>query len=231
MVKNQELPLVFFKRVFCWSQLGHVLPIKFGFYHILSTSFRLVGILDGLSVGVRRSSPVSRHLYCPRMKILHVSPQGVSLVRCSRVVNLGRSDTLWYFILSPGARFPLLSSLVVVDGSGEVPRSGSEVGSLVYFSLGCIGSRVGSKNGYLLGESSWLSSFSPESSRCIRGYMNIFSLLDLMSSVSVTTVPGGWWFHLSLWCGVSTAAQACILSGSLKNSRILYETWSGHLGL
>ena len=81
---------------------------------------------------------------------------------------------------------------MVVDGSGEVPRSGSEVGSLVYFSLGCIGSRVGSKDGYLLGESSWPSSFSPESSRCIRGYMNIFSLLDLMSSVSVTTVPGGW---------------------------------------
>ena len=47
-------------------------------------------------------------------------------------------------MMSHGARFPLLFSVVGADGSGEVPGWVSEVGSSVDILLGCMGSRVGS---------------------------------------------------------------------------------------
>ena len=53
-------------------------------------------------------------------------------------------------MMSPGDRFPLLSSLVGADGSGEVPGSVSEVGYLVDFLLGCTGSWVGFEDGVCL---------------------------------------------------------------------------------
>ena len=56
-------------------------------------------------------------------------------MRSSRVVNLGRFDPFLYFIMSHGVMYPFLYSLVGADGSGEVPRLGSEVGSSVYFCL------------------------------------------------------------------------------------------------
>ena len=69
----------------------------------------------------------------------------------SRVANIGRSEPFLYLIMSPGDRCPLLSSLVVSDGSGEVLGSGAEVGSSVDFSLGYTLSRVGSKDeGFLV---------------------------------------------------------------------------------
>ena len=94
--------------------------------------------------------------------------------------------------MSPGDILPLLSSLMGADGSGELPVLGAKVGSLVYFSLECTGSRVRPKERGLLGESTWLFSSSSESSRCIRGCMKISSSLESLSSLSVTIVPGGW---------------------------------------
>ena len=76
-------------------------------------------------VGVRRYYTASRHWYCPRMRIFHVSPQGGSLVHSSRVANIGRSDPFRYFIMYPEARCPFSSSLEVANGSGEVPVSGA----------------------------------------------------------------------------------------------------------
>ena len=91
------------------------------------------------------------------MRISHVSPQGVSLVRSSRIANQGRSDPFLYSIMYPGSRCPLLSYLMGADVSGGVPGSVAKVGSLVDFSLGYMGSQLSSKDGGLLGESPWLS--------------------------------------------------------------------------
>ena len=97
------------------------------------TSSRLMGGLDLLSVVVRRYSPASRHWSFARIIIFHVSPHGDSLVHSYKVVNIGRSNSFWYFIMYTGYRFPLLSSHVDTDGSGEVPGSGSRIDSLVDF--------------------------------------------------------------------------------------------------
>ena len=147
-----------------------------------------------------------------------MSPQGDSLVHSSRVTNLGRSNPFWYFMMSPGDSCSLLYSLVGLDGSGELPWLGAKVGSSVDFSLGCTGSRVGSEDGGLLGKSPWPFYLLSESSRCIRECMTLSSLLESLYYVSMDTIPGGWRVHISLCCGVATAAQAYILSGSLKNS-------------
>ena len=77
------------------------------------------------------------------------------------------------------------------DGSVQVLGSGAEAGSSVYFSLGYIGYRVGSEEGGLLVESPWPSSSLLDSSRCIRGYMKPSLSSESLSSVYVTTVPGG----------------------------------------
>ena len=78
------------------SYLVILAPIAFQY-----TSSRLVGILDGLSVRVRRSSPVSRILYWPKIWVSQVSPQRSSFVRSSRVVNLGGSYPFLLGIFSP----------------------------------------------------------------------------------------------------------------------------------
>ena len=81
----------------------------------LSTSSRLVGIWDGLLVGVRRSSPASTLLYWPKIWIFQVSPQRASLVRSYILANLGGSDPFWYITMSFGERCPMESSLVVAE--------------------------------------------------------------------------------------------------------------------
>ena len=93
----------------------------------------------------------------------------------SRVANIGRSEPFLYLIMSPGDRCPLLSSLVVADGSGEVLGSGAEVGSSVDFFLGYTSFLVVSKDGVFLGEPPCLSYFLLESSRFIRGFMTLYS--------------------------------------------------------
>ena len=65
------------------------------------TSSRLVEIWYGLSVGVRRPSPASR-LFFAQNPDFQVYPQVASLVRSSRVVNLGGSDPFWCLTLSFG---------------------------------------------------------------------------------------------------------------------------------
>ena len=152
MVPNQEFPLILSKNVLCWPQLVHVLPNEFGYYHILLYLFQVDGGgLDFLSVVVRRYSPASRHWSFARIIIFHVSPHGDSLVHSYKVVNIGRSNSFWYFIMYTGYRFPLLSSHVDTDGSGEVPGSGSRIDSLVDFLLEVTGSWVGYNDGGFLG--------------------------------------------------------------------------------
>ena len=68
----------------------------------LPTSSNLVGIWDGISVGVRRCSPDSGISPWPKIWIFQVSPQVSSLVRFSRVENLGGSDPLWYITMYLG---------------------------------------------------------------------------------------------------------------------------------
>ena len=75
-------------------------------------------------------------------------------MRSSRVANLGGSDLFWYLTMYFGARHPWKSSLVGSESSGRASESGSEVGSLVGFSLGGPGYGVGSAEGGLLRESS-----------------------------------------------------------------------------
>ena len=100
-------------------------------------------------------------------------------------------------MMYPGARCPLLSTLVCADGSGEVPGLGAEVGSSVYILLVFMGSRVGSEVGGLLGESPWMFSLFSESSRCIRGFITLSSSLESLSFVSMTTVMGSWRVYIS----------------------------------
>ena len=77
---------------------------------------------------------------------------------------------------------------------------------------------MGSEDRGLLGESPWPTSLSLDHSRCIGECMTPSLLLESLYSVSMTTVTGGWRFHISLCHGVATALQECILSGSLNNS-------------
>ena len=70
----------------------------------LSTLSRLVGILDGLLVKVRRSYFAFRLLNWPKIWIFQVSPQGASLMRSYIVVNMGVSDPLWYLNIFWGMR-------------------------------------------------------------------------------------------------------------------------------
>ena len=114
------------------SSLVKLAPIT-SFY----TSSRLMGISDGISVGVRRYYPASGHWSFPRMRIFHLSPQGDSLVHSFRVVSLGRSEPFWYLVMYTGDSCPFLSSIVGTDGSGEVPGLGAKVGSLVFFVWMC----------------------------------------------------------------------------------------------
>ena len=83
----------------------------------LSTSSKLVGIWYGLSVRVRRSSLASRILPWPQIRILQVSPQGSSLVRSSRVEDLGGSEPFWYLTIYVGDRCPMEPSLMSAEGS------------------------------------------------------------------------------------------------------------------
>ena len=70
----------------------------------LSASSKLVGIWDGILVGFSRSYTASRLSYWTKIRNYQVSPQGASLVRSSRVVNLGGSDPFWYLTMYFGAR-------------------------------------------------------------------------------------------------------------------------------
>ena len=72
-----------------------------------STSSKLVGIWNGLSVGVRRSYPASRISSWPKIRILQVSPQGASLLRSYRVTNIGEYEPFWYLLMSFGDSFPM----------------------------------------------------------------------------------------------------------------------------
>ena len=117
------------------------------------TSSNLVGIWDGLSVGVRRSYPTSRLLSWPQIRIFQVSPQGDSSVRSSRVTNLVITCPLWYLKMSPGASCPMEPSLVGAEGSDRASESGYEVGSLIGFFIGGMGSEVGSAEGGSLRDS------------------------------------------------------------------------------
>ena len=110
----------------------------------LSTSSKLEGVCDGLSVGVRGSFPASRISSWPKIQIFHVSTQLASLVHSSRVENVGISDPLWYLEMSHVDRGPMEPSIVGAEGSDRASESGYEVGSVVGFSLGGPSSGVGS---------------------------------------------------------------------------------------
>ena len=107
-------------------------------------------------------------------------------------------------MMSPGDIFLLLLSLVVTDDSGKVAVSGAEVGSSAYFSLGCTGSQVGSKDRGFLDEYPWPSSSLSESSRCVRVCITLSLLSEYLYYVSVTRVPGVWLVHIYLFCGCGT---------------------------
>ena len=66
---------------------------------------------------------------------------------------MGGLDPLWYITMSFRARRPMETSLVGAKGSDREPELGSKVGYSVDFSLGCLGSRVGSAEGFLLRDS------------------------------------------------------------------------------
>ena len=65
-------------------------------------------------------------------------------MRSSRVANMDRYDPFCYLNMSFGDRCPMESSLLGAEGSDRASESVPEVGSLVGFSLGGTGSRVGS---------------------------------------------------------------------------------------
>ena len=119
----------------------------------LSNYYKLVWIWDGLSVRVMRSSPASRLLSWPKIRVFHVSPQRASLVRSSRVANMGGSGPFWYLMMSFGYRWPMKPSLVGAEGPDRASGLGFEVGVSVSFSLGGPGSLVGSTKGGSRGDS------------------------------------------------------------------------------
>ena len=117
----------------------------------------------------------------------------LNVVRSSRKKNLGGYDPFWYITMSTGDGFPMEPSLVGAEGSDRVTESGSEVGSLIDFSLGGPGSGVGSTEGGWLEDSRGSSSSLSKSSRKINGGITISLLSELLYSVPVITALWGWW--------------------------------------
>ena len=93
------------------------------------------------------------------------------------------------------------------EGSDRVAESGSEVGSLVGFSLGGPSSGVGSAEGGSIRDSQGTSSLSSYPSGHTNRGITIYSPSEFLSSVYVATAPRGWLVHSSLCCGISTAGQ------------------------
>ena len=77
---------------------------------------------------------------------------------------MGGLDPLWYITMSFRARSPMETSLVGAKGSDREPELGSKVGYSVDFSLGGLGSRVGSAEVGSLGDSQGSFSLSSGSS-------------------------------------------------------------------
>ena len=77
---------------------------------------------------------------------------------------MGVSDPLWDLTMSFGDMCPMEPSLVGAEGSDKVSESGYKVSSLVGFSLGGLGSGVGSLEGGSLGDSQGFSSLLLKSS-------------------------------------------------------------------
>ena len=50
IMPNQDLPIVSPQKILSRPQLGHILTCEIVYYHILSSSSKLVGTLDGLLV-------------------------------------------------------------------------------------------------------------------------------------------------------------------------------------
>ena len=75
------------------SSIDHILAmsslVSLACITSFSTSYKLVGFLDGLLVKFRGSYPVSRLLSSQKILILQMSPQGASLMRSSIMVNMG----------------------------------------------------------------------------------------------------------------------------------------------
>ena len=105
------------------SSVDHILAISYlvssAPIAYLYTSSRLVGILDGLLVRIKRSSPTSRLLSWPKIWVFQVSSQGSSLVRSSRVENLVVSDPFCYLAMYFRDRGPMGSSLIGAEVSGR----------------------------------------------------------------------------------------------------------------
>ena len=96
------------------SSLVRLAPIT---YFPISSKF--FGFLDGLSVGVRKSSPASRLLSWTKIRIFQAFPQGASLVRSYRVANMGLYDPFWYLAISFGDRCPIEPFLMGAEGSNR----------------------------------------------------------------------------------------------------------------
>ena len=102
------------------SYLVILVPNKY-----FSTYSNFVGSWDGISFEVSKPSPASRLLSWHQIRILLVSPQEASLVRSSRVENIGGSGPFWYHTISPGSKCPMETSLVGVEGSYRASEWGS----------------------------------------------------------------------------------------------------------
>ena len=93
------------------SSVDHILAmsslVSFSPTTSFSTSSKLVVSWYGLSIRVRRSSLASRLSYWSKIWIFWVSPQEASLVRSSRVENMGRCGSFWYCTISPGSSCPI----------------------------------------------------------------------------------------------------------------------------
>ena len=75
-------------------------------------------------------------------------------MRSSRVANIGGSEPFWYLTMSFGARQPTKYSILGAEGSDRISESVFEFSYLADFSLGGLGSGVGSAKGRLLRDSS-----------------------------------------------------------------------------
>ena len=145
-----------------------------------------------------------------------MSPLKSSLMWSSRVANQDWSAPFRYTTISPGPRCPIYSSPIVIKGFDESSYLGSEVGSLVGFSLGGPVSEVVSVEGGFLGAScgpygcmgwGFLSS-SLKSSGLIRIGITLSLSSESLSYVSVTTEWWVWWLQSSLCYGVAAYGQA-----------------------
>ena len=88
-----------------------------------SASSKFMGSWGGTLVGVRRSSPASRISSWPKIQILRVSPQELSLVRSSRVENIlyrisDRSKSLIRYNFVTGVSF--FQILVCIYGQHRI---------------------------------------------------------------------------------------------------------------